>query len=80
VPSFGAVRLGNATGLGLIVIWSALGLALTALGLALGFGAEIGAALATGWPVLVGCALGEQGKSFSRAVNWVTRDRGPPDR
>jgi hypothetical protein len=48
VPSFGAVRLGNATGLGLIVIWSALGLALTALGLALGFGAEIGAALANG--------------------------------
>jgi hypothetical protein len=44
----GVPRLGKSTGLGSIVIWSALGLTLTALGLALGFGAEIAAALATG--------------------------------
>lgn len=44
----GVARLGKSTGLGSIVIWSALGLTLTALGLALGFGAEITAALATG--------------------------------
>lgn len=48
LPSFGAVRFGSATGLGLIVIWLALGLAFAALGLALGFGAEITAALAEG--------------------------------
>lgn len=40
----GVARLGKSTGLGSIVIWSVLGLTLTALG----FGAEITAALATG--------------------------------
>jgi hypothetical protein len=48
VPTFGAVRFSKATGLGPTVTWSALGLALAALWLALGFGPEITAALATG--------------------------------
>jgi hypothetical protein len=47
-PRLGVARRGRLTGLGSIVIWSALGVAFTALGLALGFGAEITAALATG--------------------------------
>jgi hypothetical protein len=45
VPSFGVVRLDKASSLGLIIIWSTLGLTLTALRRALGFVAEITAAL-----------------------------------
>jgi len=48
VPSFGVARLDKATSLGLIIIWSTPGLAPRALGLALGFVAEITAALIAG--------------------------------
>jgi hypothetical protein len=46
MASFGAVQPDKSAGLGLIVIWSAVGLAFAAFGLALGFGPEIMAALA----------------------------------
>jgi hypothetical protein len=48
VPSFGAVRLGKPSGIGLTVIRSPLGLARAVLGLAFGFGREITAARAAG--------------------------------